>query len=342
MTTKSLKTYLIILTSVFSITFLPEDSFIPFKSSRRIVSIPPITFTGSKLYGPYKGGETVTFSWEYKNTSLSNYSSLSDYFIVTCPSYSSTPLLSKRVDKHASKAGQVHSISYSYTIPSKRINTDSGLVIKVGVQSGGSYIGMLEKKLKPALSNNINPLNYRSTPYVIEDRIIKFSEEKVVESFLFDEYQDYVECDPYYRLLFEKLSFLYNYPENLTYSSVKIKFLDTYNLYPYIKRDGDGYTYVSGVFEIEDNRVSLATSNVWVDPVSLRCDDHGMGRMKSRYLYAPKGKGHLLSGYEFVIEANGLGVNKTSFTHCLEVSVSSYFIGDCDSADFCIVGGIKE
>ena len=324
---------------LFPLCLLSEGLF-PSKI-RRGASTSPILFTNSTLYGPYEGGEEVTFTWSYTNVSNTNYSSVNDYFIVSCPSYSSTPMLSKRVGKHALAAGSTQSFSYKYKISPARFAMESGLVIKVGVLYSNSYIALLEKTIKPIDSRYINPLNYRSSPYVIKDRSFYLKETDVEESFLFDEYRDYVECDEYNRLLFDNLSFQYSYPSAFSYQSASIKFLDPENLFSMIQTDGDGYRYINVNLSEKEGRVVIDIPSLYYDPVTLIANDSGLGS-KTRYLYVPKGKSKKLKDYEFIIEAKGLGINKTSFSHCLETSISPFYLGDCLDADYCIIGGIKE
>ena len=317
-----------------------EGIFLDAKS-RRSASSSPILFTSTTLYGPYEGGEDVTFSWSYTNVSGNNYSSVNDYFMVVCPSYSSTPVKSHRVGKHALPAGSSQSFSYTYKISPARFNTESGLVIKIGVFYSNAYLVLLEKTIKPISSQNINPLNYRSSPYVIKDRSFYLKDGDVEESFLFDEYRDYVECDEYNRLLFGNLSFKYSYPSVLSYRSASVKFLDPENLFPDIQKDGDGYRYLSTNLLEREGRIYVDFPSLYYDPITLIANDRGVGN-KTKYLYVPKGKSKKLKNYEFIIEANGLGINKTSFSHCLETSISPFFLGDCIDADYCIIGGVKE
>ena len=321
----------------FILTF--DADVLPAKAFRN-ASTSPIQFHNSSLYGPYVGGESITFIWSYSNVSNNNYNQVNDYITISCPSYSSLPLISKRVARHTLNAGASQQCSYSYTIPSARFNTESGIIIKVGVQYSGSYIALLEKTIKPISKNNINPLNYRSSPYVIKERSFYFNETVVEESFLFDEYRDYVECDEYYRLLFANLTFKYHYPTSLTYQSARIKFMDKYNLYPLINKDGDGYTSVDITLRNYDDKVAIEVNNLFYNPVSLETNDKGSGN-KSRYLFVPKGRGKQISEYEFIIEVNEIGINKTSFTHSLETSVSPFFLGNCEDADYCVIGGVR-
>ncbi len=332
------------LCSVLMLFFLDNDtSSFEMDRVRRSASSSPIQFSSSSLYGPYVGGETVTFSWSYTNISSNNYSSVNDYIIINCPSYSASPLVSRRVARHALSSGASQSCSYTYKIPEARFNTDSGLVVKVGVQYSGSYLVLLEKPIKPIAKENINPLNYRASPYVIKDRSFYINETSVEEYFLFDEYRDYVEVDEYYRVLFSNLSFIYKYPTAFIYQKANIKFIDKYNLYPDIKKDDDDYTYIPVSLTIKDERVIIDINDIYVNPLTLKCSDkNGEGNKKSRYLFVPKGKGKQIEEYEFIVEVSEIGINKTSFTHCLETSVSPYFLGSCEDADYCVVGGVKE
>lgn len=317
---------------------LSLESKAPF---RMRASSSPINFTNNKLYGPFEGGESVTFEWSYTNVSGNNYSTVNDYFIVNCPSYSASPLLSKRVGRHALNNGDSVNLSYTYTIPSARFNTESGLIIKIGVQYSGSYLVLLEKTIKPIESNNINPLSYRSSSYLIKDRSFFINEKAVEESLLFDEYNDYVECDEYNRLLFNKLTFLYQYPHSLSYKEALIKFIDRDNLFTSINKDGDGYTFLAIDLVEKEGRVSIEIPSVYYDPLTLVSNDKKEGT-RSNYLYVPKGKSQLLKDYEFIIEVSDVGINKTSFSHYLETEISPFFLGSCIDADYCIVGGIKE
>ena len=308
---------------------------------RRNAFVPPIEFIGSTLYGPYEGGESVTFTWTYINQSSKTYESISDYIIISCPSYSASPLISKRVGRHILNPGSSQTLSYTYVVPYSRLNTDSGIVIKVALQYQSKYIDYLEKRIKPIQSQNINPLTYRSHQYEIKDRSFYFNRKEISESFLFDEYSDYVECDKFNRLLFGNLSFLYSYPQSLSYEGLKVKFMDRNNLYPSLNKDEDGYTSIKADFSEEEGRMRIVFNDLWYDPVSLVNNDSGTGA-RSKYLYVPKGRGKDIKDYEFIIEATGLGINKTSFSHCLETSVSPYYIGDCETADYCVVGGVKK
>lgn len=317
-----------------------DSLFIP-QFQRKSASTSPIQFTSSTLYGPYVGGESVKFEWSYKNVSSNNYSSVNDYFIVSCPSYSSAPLISRRVSRHSLNAGSSYNCSYTYVINNVRFVMESGLVIKVGVFFNNSYIGLLEKTIKPIESRNINPLDYRSSPYLIRDRSFYLNENDVEESFLFDEYRDYVECDEYNRLLFSNLTFKYRYPRALIYDSVKIKFIDRNNLFPLLPKDGDDYVSIIASLNDNDGTISIEPASLYYDPVTLVSNVSGNGK-KSKYLYVPKGKSQKLNGYEFIFEANQLGINKTSFSHYMEVSISPFYLGDCDSGDYCVVGGVRE
>lgn len=309
--------------------------------SRKSAPSSPISFNSSTLYGPYSGGESVTFSWSYTNTSTNNYSSVNDYIIIDCPSYSSAPLVSKRVARHALSSGESRSLSYTYKIPETRLSSESGLVFKVGVQYSGSYIALLEKKLKKVIPNNINPLNYRSNKYTIKDRSFYLNENDVEESFLFDEYRDYVECDEYNRMQFSKLSFLYSYPVRLTYEKCYIKFIDKNDVFPFINKDEDGYRVIKADLLDNDGRITIDFPDLYYEPISLQPSDQKKGS-KTKYLYVPKGKSKAIKDYEFIIEAHNIGINKTSFSHSLETSISPYYLGNCVDADYCIVGGIKE
>ena len=329
-----------ILVYLLSPIFLGKDSC-SIAQNRKNASTSPILFTSSTLYGPYQGDETVTFEWSYTNVSSMSYSSVLDYIILSCPSHSPTPMRSQRVGKHALPSGSSQTFSYTYRIPLSRFNTESGIVIKVGVYYSDSYIAMLEKTIKPISSKNINPLDYRSSPYVIKDRSFYFRDGDVEERFLFDEYRDYVECDEYNRLLFGNLSFQYSYPTSLTYASASIKFLDSENLFSSIKKDGDGYRYLKVNLIEKEGRVTIDIPSLYYDHITLIANDSGVGN-KTRYLYVPKGKSKKLKNYEFIIEATGLGINKTSFSHCLETSISPYYLGDCLEGDYCIIGGVKE
>lgn len=321
--------------------FLGFDTSINTIKASRNASSSPIQFHNSSLYGPYVGGETETFTWSYTNVSGNNYNLVNDYIIISCPSYAPGPLISKRVARHALNAGASQQCSLTYTIPSIRLNSESGILIRVGVQYSGSYIALLEKTIKPISKQIINPLNYRSSPYIIKDRSFYINETVVEESFLFDEYRDYVECDEYYRLLFSNLSFMYQYPTSFTYKNARIKFMDKYNLYPLIKKDGDNYTSVDISLINQEGRVKIETNNLFYNPTSLETNDQGIGS-KSNYLFVPKGRGKQISEYQFIIEVNEIGINKTSFTHDLETSVSPYFLGNCTDADYCVVGGVKS
>ena len=283
----------------------------------------------------------MTFEWSYKNVSNNTYTSVNDYFMINCPSYSASPLVSKRVGKHALTTGESYSFSYTYTIPISRFNSESGLLIRVGVQFQSEYIALLEKKIKPIDARNINPLDYRSSPYVIADRSFYLNESKLEEKFLFDEYRDYVECDEYNRLLFSNLTFKYSYPESLIYKNARIKFMDREDLFPDLKKDGDGYVSIKATLVEKEGVVSIELPSIYYDPITLMCNEDGIGN-KSRYLYAPKGKSQKLKDYEFIVEVEELGINKTSFSHGLETSISPFYLGDCESGDYCIVGGVKE
>ena len=317
-----------------------EGSFLLSKE-RRNASSSPIQFRSSAIYGPYVGGEEVTFEWEYVNQSSTYYSSVNEYFMVICPSFSSGPYVSRRVSVHSLPGGHVQKTSYKYKIPPSRLNTESGLIFRIGIFYQNGYIGMIERKLKTIISQNINPLNYRSTPYVIKDRSFYLNDTDIEESFLFNEYRDYVECDQYNRLLFNNLSFQYRYPRPLSYTNARIKFLDPENIFPLIDKDGDGYRSITANLVENSGVVKIEPTQLCYDPLTLISNDDGKGN-KSKYLYVPKGKSHRLEKYEFIIEANGLGINKTSFSHCLETSISPYYLGDCLEGDFCIVGGVKE
>ncbi|MBE6135706.1 MAG: hypothetical protein E7181_00325 [Erysipelotrichaceae bacterium] len=330
----------VLLLILFSCFFAFGDNS-PINHLKRRSASSPILFTSSTLYGPYKGGEEITFKWSYRNVSGTNYSSVNDYFIVSCPSYSSSPLLSKRVSKHSLAIGAKQNLSYSYKIPPQRFNTESGLVIKVGVQYGGSYLSIIEKTIKPISSKTINPLDYRSSPYVIKDRSFYLKDVEVNESFLFDEYRDYVECDQYNRLLLSNLTFRYNYPLKLLYKNARVKFLDPENIFSSLSLDGDGYRSINIVLDDQDGIVKILIPSIYYDPLSLVPNDKGKGN-KTKYLYVPKGKSKKIEKYEFIIEATGLGINKTSFSHCLELSISPFFLGDCIDSDYCIVGGVKK
>lgn len=321
-------------------SFVFNEDF-PITQSRHNASTSPILFTSSTIYGPYEGNETVTFEWSYTNVSNVSYNSVNDYIIFDCPSYSSIPYKSQRVGKHSLPAGSTQNLSYTYKIPALRLNTESGIIIKVGVFYVDSYLGMVQKKIKPIDSRNINPLDYRSSPYVIKDRSFYFKEGDIEERFLFDEYKDYVECDEYNRILFGGLSFQYSYPLSLTYASACIKFLDPENLFTFIRQDGDGYRYLNVNLIAKDGKVSIDIPSLYYEPLSLCPNDRGIGN-KTKYLYVPKGKSKKLKNYEFIIEAYGLGINKTSFSHSLETSISPFFLGDCLEGDYCIVGGVKE
>ena len=313
-----------------------SDNSVPFLL-RKSASNSPISFTSTKLYGPYVGGESVTFEWSYKNVSNTSYATVNDYFILSCPSYSSTPIHSKRVSRHALSAGASYSCSYTYSLNTTRFHMESGLVIKVGVQYNGSYLNIIEKTIKPIVSKNINPLDYRAYPYKIKDRSFYLNETDVEESFLFDEYRDYVECDGYNRLLFSNLSFKYSYPLALTYDEANIKFIDRENIFPLIKKDGDGYTYFPINLNENYGVVFLEITSLYYDPVTLVCNDSGTGN-KSKYLFVPKGKARKLKEYEFIVEAHNLGINKTSFSHAMEVSISPFFLGE----DYVVIGGVRE
>ncbi|MBO4682528.1 MAG: hypothetical protein J5618_01565 [Bacilli bacterium] len=326
---------------ILLIPFLFQQGNLLYTKSRRNASSSPILFTSSTLYGPYEAGDEATFTWSYTNVSGINYSSVNDYIILDCPSYSSVPFHTKRVGKHALPAGSSQTCSFTYKISSARFNTESGIIIRVGVHYANSYLSLLEKRIRPIDSRTINPLNYRSSPYVIRERSFYFKDIDVEESFLFDEYRDYVECDEYNRLLFGNLSFKYSYPTSLSYQSASIKFMDPENLFPSIRKDGDGYRYLSINLVEKEGRVVVDFPSLYYNPVTLVTNDQGIGN-KTRYLYVPKGKSKKLKEYEFIIEARGLGINKTSFSHCLETSISPFYLGDCLDADYCVIGGIKE
>lgn len=341
MVLKIIRTCSLIILSLLSL-LLSSSSDYSFKlRNRKSAPSAPISFFSSSLYGPYVGGESVTFSWSYINISGITYSSVSDYIIIDCPSYSSVSLLSKRVAKHALVPGSTQHLSYTYKIPASRLSTESGLIIKVGVQYDGNYLVLLEKRIKKVTPSNINPLNYRSSSYVIKDRSFYLNEMDVEESFLFDEYRDYVEVDEYNRLLFSKLTFKYSYPQKLKYDSCYIKFIDKENIFTSISKDGDGYRYIKANLVDDEGTIRLDTPDLYYDPISLVPNDQKIGS-KAKYLYVPKGKSKKLKDYEFIIDAHNLGINKTSFSHSLETSISPFFLGDCIDADYCIVGGIKE
>ena len=298
----------------------------------------------SPVFGPFAGGESVTFSWEYYSYGLISNRDVQDIFMVSCSSKSAEPFYTSTISSHKLMRNKIYNASITYKIPAKYLNTESGLVFTAALYSitNHSYLVQVNRVVKPVIPTTINPINYRVNPYTISDRTFAFDlEEPLSEKLTFDEFADYVECDSHNRLLFNSLSFKYESSLDVTNTPARIRFIDKNNVFPNMPKDGDGYTVVDAYLVQEDDRVHIKLRSLYCNPISLICSYEPVGE-RCDYLYVRKGWSHLIADYIFTLEVNDVGINKTSFSYDMECDLSSYYLGNCQDGDFCVIGGVKE
>ena len=233
-------------------------------------------------------------------------------------------------------------IKYSFRINDIDDNARYGIKVKFGLYdtSSKNYLNYIESYLYDKSSNNIDidEIDYQIT----YEPCLYLSNEKIVESFNFNNFSHIVELDNYQTLDISALSFEYSYIRDITYEEAYIEFTDSNNLFPYIESENNKKKIP--IYLLDNNgTISFIYKDLYVDESTFDMSiKEREGFKKTNRFYLPKNKLNELQGYMFTLGGVNIGVSNICFVYGFQIGVERLLLGPCNKSNYCIVGGIKR
>lgn len=182
--------------------------------------------------------------------------------------------------------------------------------------------------------------------YSKDESFIRIKDNKVSyfkEEFDFQFFSKRLSVRNYYRLPLDDYYFTYDSLGSFAYAEAYISFGDPLNVFPLI----------DSVNQFKEKRVELELSMnipdvyfyfkkpLYVEPNYLLMSNLPKeGLVKTNFFYFPIYKLKELNGMQFKICINKLGHTKNSFSYTFSYYSDKYLVGNCNNADYCVVGGI--
>ena len=238
------------------------------------------------------------------------------------------------------------SVTSTLPMPLGELLTTKGVDCKIAVLVNGEIRDTYEFKVKPISYPEIPVSQYQNTPYVIEDVIVDPLDytNKHTESYRFEGFLDYFDCDYYYHLSIDNLSINYNCFASFPGCEASLHFVDYNRLFPYLDNDDEIPSFdipLKGYYE--DNAVVFDFLNtMYVNPKTLDMSfTPREGMVQTYYFYLPRNKLPLLLDQDFYLNVSNFGYGKSSFNWKIRYLNNRNLIGDCDNSEYCVVGEVN-
>lgn len=304
------------------------------------------TFYSSTLYGPYnKTTKDLDIECSYTYHGLTRNNACDRLLVFVGEDEEHTLY---KYETHINVNTTILDGHYAYiskSIPNILYYIDYGITIKCGVCSNNDwqFYSPLIKHIYPIKQENINPLNYKKEPYEIKNRSFYMNDTEVIESFKFTSFQDYIYSSIFGTIELTDFVFDYLYPLDFKYKSARLLIDDKYNLFPGLNLNNSNYRYIDLLLKRESDKVSINfPPYMGLDENHYIMYPYYVGHTKVSKFYLPKNHKVELESTSFILEVNEMGANKTSFSLPLKLYLDSFFFGDCENADYCVIGGIRR
>ena len=300
----------------------------------------------SDIYGPFDGTENISLSYSYKYIGNSEARGIQDkldiyylynnqYLCVYSKIFTNNMYI---FNGYTFESGEV-------VIPNSKTYLEEGFKYKVGPYNSKSkeYLDCYEGYINKTTPSTIDPFYYRNKPFIVDNHLICINKSvNTKESFLFDEYKDFIEIDEYNRIRFDKLTFKYESSCDFVYQKATISFLDKNNLFSNINKDINGLSYIDvSLVKDEEDRVSIITPKYKYNKYTLQIIQGDEGDV-SPYIYSPRGQSYLLETYTFNLCVLNMGHASISFSLDFEVLADNISISSSPSSKYKIIGGIVQ
>ncbi len=238
-------------------------------------------------------------------------------------------------------------VDITFKLPLSSMLGNEGIMAKIEVlNSSNSAILTYEFNLKPAIEHSIDPKNYLTSDYVLEDVVINPTnyENQKAEIMRFDGFTDYFDVDNYYRIDLNDLSMTYSCFKDFPGGNAVLHFDDYDNVFPYLHTSDEGINVdVPVVIYEKEGRICFKfRENMYVNPKTLEMSlDPGSDFQATKYFYLPINKSRELLDRVFVLKCANFGYGKTKFDWNIRYTNNRNLIGECSNSDFCVIGEVN-
>ena len=237
--------------------------------------------------------------------------------------------------------------SISFNFPTSKYLSNSGMFCSFRIidPNNLNILYKIDFTIYPISHEILNVDNYRLNNFVSKN--IGFKITNSVFEYLYDElnfadYKNYADVNNYYQFLLSNFYFYYKGKSSQLGSSF-LMFDDKYNLFPNLNRDKNFVNIGLKLLKNNDNLNFKFQKTLYVNPKNLDLSSNYIdGYKMTSNFYLPVNKLDNIRKYVFYINVSDFGYNKLSFINAITFDVTNYYVGNCNNADICVVGGIEQ
>ena len=298
-------------------------------------------FSYSKtLYTPYETSDSITVSGTCKYTGSYKLNNCYTAYQIYSNAYlsGSAPYKSSYSNKITITNG--YEYNYSIAIPNVSYYLSQGIKVIVGIYSDdySDFLYPQTISLNAKTHKTINPLDYRNK--YLEFNNSCWSDGQIEkERFLFNNFQDFIDSNVYYKLDISNYSFEYSFARNFTYKSAKLIILDTNNLFTSLPKDNNGNRYIP--LTVTNDYHLAFPKQMYVDKGTLMMSlEYRPGLTQTKHFFLPRGKRKQMQEYEMSLEILDCGSNGINIVCPITYSSEHELIGGYGSGLFHVIGGL--
>ena len=233
----------------------------------------------------------------------------------------------------------------SFTLPIRDYWTSNGLEIRFEILSASySVLKAYTAPFYPPSNSQISASTLKNNIYTSNS--LGFYGDGVQmnefrEIFDFRTIGDYIDNDYYYRLDIARNYFLYPNDFTLSVKSVKLRFNDSDNVFPYYTHQSNGDIEIPLYLYSKDGHICFGFNKVfYVNKRTLEISDtYQPGWVNTPSFYLPVNGRKKFNGKMIYFELNELGYDKISTIIPLRYELDRTIVGVCADGDYCVVGG---
>lgn len=245
-------------------------------------------------------------------------------------------------------SSSIKSKTMNLTFPVRGYLTSNGIKLTATVSGASTLAVTYEATLLPKSEEVINGDLYRDwNGYTANNFIFKFETTKKnsfnSEKYIFADMQSNLTND-YENKLYINSRFAYGKSQAATNDAYGyLTFTDTYNLFPYMEKSNKVITLPLHIDKKSALNYITYNNEMYVNPYTLQMASHyRFGFVTTNNFYLPIEESKKMEDYTFYIHLRELGYSEIDVDFSLTYSNEYKIFGSCDSATYCIGGGIVE